>query len=114
MKKRNRIYSPLQLVSAMIMVVALLWLTVSLPFVYSAQQQAIEWNSGQCQEEDPFANTTEEKAPAASVSEEYLHDHHDIFSFFTDKLNHNHRHSYDVYIAFHGELISPPPDGLLS
>lgn len=115
MRKKASSYSPAKLVSAVIMIAALLWLTVSLPFVYKAQQ-SITWSEQQSQEDDPFSDTTEEKASSSgtTLSEEYLHDHHEVSAFITNKLSHDHRHAYDVYIAFHGELISPPPDHILS
>ena len=114
MKKRQRLYSAVHLLSAILMVASLLWLTISLPFVYKAEQQNISWSEKQGQPESPFSDTTEEKAPSVSVSEEYLHDHNEIAGLVTNKLMHDHRHAYDIYIAFHGELISPPPDPFLS
>lgn len=60
---------------------------------------------------NPLTNTTEEKTPNnVNLSEEYLHDAHAAVQFTavpsTDyKLEH-----VPIYIAFHGELISPPPD----
>ena len=64
------------------------------------------------EESNPLANSTEEKAPSSTVSEEWLHhtdEHNYIFSY---KLNHDHRHSYDVYVAYHGEVQCPPPNFL--
>lgn len=61
---------------------------------------------------NPFGNTTEEKAPggSSSLSEEYLHDHH-----HTDRVallisvDHSLQNA-GTYIAFHGELLVPPPN----
>lgn len=120
MKKNRCLYTSGQLLFAVTMIVALLWLTVSLPYVYRAQQHAITWSSSgennhPCQPENPFADTTEEKAlSGTSFSEEYLHDRNDITGITDTKLNHFHGHHYDIYVAFHGELISPPPDHFLS
>ncbi len=115
MRKQPRTYSTAQFLSVIVMLVSLLWLTVSLPFVYKAQQQTITWSEQDGQAEDPFSDTTEEKAPSsASASEEYLHHDAGINDWIAKKLRHDHRHAYDVYVAFHGELISPPPDLFLS
>jgi hypothetical protein len=110
-------YTIKHVLSAIFMAITLLWLTVSTSFVYSAQQKqlsAAKANSAQNADEDatnPFANTTEEKTPSsANLTEEYLHHHEEQVYFTTVKLNHTHRHSYNVYVAFHGELLSPPPE----
>ena len=87
------------------MMLALLWLTASLPFVYAAQQEQHASASGQ------LSNTTEEKTESGTGSlSEYLHDHdpdteYESFSFIYNW--HDHVLLYDV---FHGELISPPPE----
>jgi hypothetical protein len=110
------------MLSSVFMILTLVWLTVSLPFVNAAQQQATEQSSSvddnplNAEEEDdnnnPFANTTEEKTSSNfnTLSEEYLHDahlfdHYVIVPSVEYKLEH-----VSTYIAFHGELISPPPD----
>ena len=108
------------------MILALLWLTVSLPFVYNAQQLlsgqtsitaiSLEDNPVEGSEDaNPLAGSVEEKAPAgASVLEEYLHHHDEAFSVENPQLSHLDNRSYDLYLAFHGELLSPPPESLLS
>ena len=67
-----------------------------------------------CPEEDatnPFGNTTEEKAPStSSISEEYLHDHHATDHFFDVFSQYYKRENAGTYIAFHGELLVPPPN----
>lgn len=116
MKKRQRLYSAVHLLSAILMIASLLWLTISLPYVFRTAQQNISWSEERGQSGNPFSDTTEEKAPSSSVSvsEEYLDDHNKITGLAANKLTHDHRHAYDIYIAFHGELISPPPDLFLS
>jgi len=82
---------------------ALLWLTVSLPFVVSAKEK---YKTVQLADQ---GNTTEEKAPAP-ISEEYIHEHPEHCWSYID-LNRQYKlHHYPLYIAFHGELISPPPE----
>lgn len=120
MNSKQNIYSKTQAISAIFMILALLWLTVSTPFVFTSQQIL----SGQVstdfdapansQEEDtanPFGSTTEEKTPGSiSFSEEYLHDQHLTDHYF---LSISHFHKCDnagTYVAYHGELHVPPPN----
>jgi hypothetical protein len=98
------------------MLLALLWLTISLPFVNEARQVIAKTTSQnntdtKTSSTNPLTSATEEKTPSPStLSEEYLHHQEEPIHFSGDKLNHTHHHSYDVYVAFHGELISPPPE----
>lgn len=105
--------------SCIFMMLALAWLTISFPIVYSAQQMAAEHKqSGHCPSQDeeeadnPFANTNEEKTSSnsSSFSEEYIHDshsadHHIAVLSVTYGIEH-----FPTYIAFYGDLESPPPD----
>ena len=112
-------------VSGIFMMLVLLWLTVSTPFVTSFQAQMKEQEkqtkkntAAACTDKDasncnPFANTTEEKTESGSLSfsEEYLHDnHHENIHTLDDLLKHDNCQHSALYIAFHGELISPPPE----
>ena len=120
MNKAYNIFSILQRCTAVCMILALLWLTISAPFVYSAQlklaekQKLSQSHNKQCEEEEPgnpLNNSTEEKTSSVnSFSEEYLHhsfpDHH-IFKPF---LQHHKGEDADTYTAFHGELLVPPPN----
>lgn len=121
MKKTKGTYSGLQLASALCMIIALLWLTISAPFVLAAQQLQVKYNTSQAdmplaeaEEEaaNPFGNTTEEKSPtnSSSFSEEYLHDHHKSEYFFSVISQHHKNENAGTYIAFHGELLVPPPN----
>jgi hypothetical protein len=120
MKKNRKKYSLFQLGSAVFMILALLWLTVSIPFVYASQQQQAKAErmantgsplSGNEEECNPFSNTTEEKTPSStSFSEEYIHDHHEHDAFISVILRYYKCENADTYVAFHGELLVPPPD----
>ena len=109
------IYKLKQIVAVTVMFFALAWLTVSLPYVYSFQKELAKQESKSApvdnEESNPLANSTEEKAPSTTVSEEWLHhtNDHIILSY---KLSHDNRHSYDVYVAYHGEVQCPPPNFL--
>jgi len=114
MKRKKKTYNFLQRASAFIMVLTLLWLTVSLPFVYDSQQQVKSANLLGTNEEEggnACGNTTEEKKPSAnSVSEEYLHNH-DVDDHFISPIVQFHKcENADVYTAFHGEVHVPPPN----
>ncbi len=105
-------------ISCIFMMLALAWLTISLPIVYSAQQATQEESSknqqtAQDEESDnPLTNTTEEKTPAGSnsFSEEYLHDSHPTEHFTTELSIKYHIEHYSAYVAFYGDLETPPPD----
>lgn len=107
-------------VSALFLIGALVWLTVSAPFVLAAYQHLqksyqVENNNGFPETEEdaanPFGNNTEEKAPGGTtLSEEYLHQQHQHESFFTKQLNCFSTRNDGTYMAFHGELLVPPPN----
>lgn len=121
MKGEIKTYSVFQLASAVVMILALMWLTVSAPFVYAAQQELAKHQKTEkaaaplaCSEEEssnPFGNNTEEKTPGSNTfSEEFLHSYH-ITSHFLIEVSQYHRsENTDIYIAFHGELLVPPPN----
>jgi hypothetical protein len=99
------------------MIGALSWLTACLPYVYSFQKEQAKQESRSVQfdcpvdneESNPLGNSSEEKAPT-TASEEYLHhtdDHNYLFGY---KSGHDNRHAYDIYVAYHGEVQSPPPN----
>ena len=116
-QKTNNVF---QSASAVFMIAALVWLTISAPFVYASQQQltkqeqAANKNIPQATNEEeaanPFGNNTEEKAGNNSFSEEYLHDHYKAEYFFSIVLRFHTHENVGTYIAFHGELHVPPPN----
>lgn len=117
MNKKADLFSIRLCASGLLMLLALAWLTISLPFVYSAQQahqnDALDEQYASHEERDlPFSGTAEEKAGSATttLSEEYLHDHQFMeqgFVFITRLFK---CYPHNLYYAFHPELITPPPD----
>jgi len=129
---RTKAYTRKQGFLSISLMLLLLWLTVSVPFVYAAQQKVQEQSrleqlakmshqhtDGQSSDDEdqscnPFGNNTEEKAPSSginSLSEEYLHSHtDDIFHAVELFLSHSTNHTATEYISFHGELLCPPPN----
>lgn len=118
----RRINTTSRYVSSILMMLVLAWLTISIPFVYAAQEKikteakAQSNSNGKSASEDdrnnPFANTTEEKTPgnSNSLSEEYIHEQHSIEHFQTEFSREYKIEQFSTYIAFYGELLSPPPD----
>ncbi|HET9746033.1 MAG TPA: hypothetical protein VFP97_09985 [Chitinophagaceae bacterium] len=107
--------------SAIFMMMALLWLSVSAPFVLASQQEADGLKC--CPTQSPFAgagdennspagNTTEEKTPKSitNFSEEYLHDDHRSDRLSLINLQYFKNHDAGIYLAYHGEPLLPPPN----
>lgn len=124
MKKGSTIFQFKHQLISVLMLVTLLWLTVSTPFVYASQlqleqQQApLSQSSPDDDSDDEQActplgsNTTEEKTSCSvnSLSEEYLHFDSELFHLAELSLNHTRTHTVSEYVAFHGELLCPPPN----
>jgi|SRR5688572_13532895 hypothetical protein len=119
MNRSRNTYNAFQIVSSVFMILALLWLTMSAPFVNAGQQLQAKYNTADTgsplagtEEEaaNPFGNTTEEKAPGTSFSEEFLHDHHKAEHFLSITAQYHKAENTDLYTAFHGELLVPPPN----
>jgi len=116
----KKIYTIGHKLSAVFMIVALLWLTISAPFVFASQQELAKQHQmadnqspvpGGEEESNPFGNSTEEKAPSSNAfSEEFLHDHHITHYFMSASSTYHKGENADTYIAFHGELLVPPPN----
>ncbi len=120
MKKGKVKYDWRRMVSSVAMILALLWLTVSLPVVYESQQKcnteeikADNPFSSNDDDTNPYGNSTEEKVPGngmSSLNEEYLHDHHASEHFFAEVSGFHNCENAGTYTAFHGELLVPPPN----
>lgn len=121
MNRIKSIYTNCNKAASIGMILALLWLTVSAPFVQAAQQalaayelaadSSLPVGTGDEENSNPFGSATEEKAPSSTnFSEEYLHDHHTGDHAFMITLQYNKQADARTYIAFHGELLVPPPN----
>lgn len=116
--KGQGLYNVRLIISAVFMSLSLLWLTVSLPYVYESQKDyEISTSdtggpvSDPVTDEETPLNTTEEKASTSTTAqEEYLHHENENLLLGSQFLSHKCLHNPTVYIAFYGELISPPPD----
>ena len=112
--------------SSLLMLVTLAWLTISTPFVYDFQQklkqiklaEIIPGNNSHVDDKDGIntmmPNPTEEKTETNSNNfSEYLHHHDYVDDYHTAGIKYHISLSSELYIAFHGELLSPPPDSLV-
>jgi hypothetical protein len=126
MKKGTATYQLRHHLTSLLMLVTLLWLTVSTPFIVNAQLQAEKQialvSAASSQQNDDAddeqsctalgSNTTEEKTSNGfnSLSEEYLHTDSELFHLAELYLNHTRTHTFSEYVAFHGEMLCPPPN----
>ena len=105
-----------QIASSLLMVFTLLWLTISTPFIYRQQQvqQKIEKQKSDKDTDsssNSLPNSTEEKSEKnTSTISEYLHDHQLIPEYNEALTQHCKCSDSDIYLAYHPELLSPPPE----
>lgn len=113
-------YSYYKKVTAVLMIFALLWLTISASFVLRSQQlfsqdSEIQAPFAGSEEEasNPFGNSEEKSSKTSTTfSEEYMHDHNKgAYLFFIALHGHNSETS-NLYSSHHVELLSPPPERL--
>jgi hypothetical protein len=115
MRKGQKIFTLLHLASAVLMLAALAWLTVSLPYVAKAQQEYKQLckqdGSKATDDNNPLSNTNEEKSESGSpLLAEYLHEAPVMENHFII-LSTSHRcHPSALYLAYHPELLIPPPE----
>ncbi|HOZ78954.1 MAG TPA: hypothetical protein PLY34_13250 [Ferruginibacter sp.] len=97
----------------------LCWLTVSAPFVAMSQQeiakqQKVVCDPSGCEDEANDSNAggnVEEKVPGGTnLAEEYLHHPHAEHHYISVVSLYHKLENSDSYIAFHGELLVPPPN----
>lgn len=100
------------------MIITLLWLTVSTPFILSVQKNlnkptAAASSDNPSMEEDgnPFSGLNEEKtSDGVTTLSEYLHEPFHLPTINVPELEHNGSNSSIIYITHYGELVSPPPE----
>ena len=122
MKQYKKTYHLPGIMAAVVMIVTLLWLTISTPFVYASEQKQDVYHQSddtgdELPESDdtPLSNNTEEKTESNSNTlSEYLHHIDELSTPATSLQRPNRSHDVDVYVAFHGETLCPPPNPFLS
>lgn len=105
------------MVSALLMLFALLWLTISLPFVYACQQQVMAQEQAATGKVEKGANlmvgANEEKSESGvNTLSEYLHEMELPAQVVLTIVKYEKCHPADLYFAFHPELLCPPPNFL--
>lgn len=116
MPKSKQLYSFAEAVSSILMLVLLTWLTVCLPFVNESQQVAkaqTEQGSKETKSDNnnPLNNTNEERSESGtSLLSEYLHEAPVMECHFITLSSSLKGHPAAVYIAFHPDLVIPPPE----
>jgi hypothetical protein len=111
---KGRIETEIRLSSGLVMILALLWLTVSTPFIYAAQQQvekAMTQEKPGDSEDVPLTNSTEEKTENGPTTiSEYLQELSQVDRPFIQIAKLYKCHAADIYFEYKPELISPPPE----
>jgi hypothetical protein len=125
MKKSRKPYTFFQKASSIFLMLVLLWLTVSTPFIIATQQELAKQQKAMsanlpisggeedsANSSDNSNNNIEEKVPGSGngFSEEFLHDHHTSQDFGAKTPRNYKFENSGTYIAFHGELHAPPPN----
>jgi len=105
---------------SLLLIITLLWLTVSLPYISNAsfsygQIKPVSGQSAKTSNEKstPISGNTEEKAASGginSLSEEYLHHPEELVEVIVSAAGYNSIHLIGFYEAFHGEMLCPPPN----
>jgi len=93
---------------SILMMLMLLWLTVSVPFVNASRQEKAKQERKM--NASPLAGTEEEKVPSSPTTiNEYLHENEELQHPSINIIPIYKSHQPDLYLAFHGELVLPPP-----
>lgn len=107
-------YRPLHVVSSVLMILALAWLTVSLPFVQQSKtiiESVVEQTDEVPETDNPFSNTTEEKTEGGvNALSEFLHDIQWPESHSLMVNRYYKCHPANQYLSHKPELFSPPPE----
>lgn len=120
MKGKNNTYHFKRYGLSIFLMITLLWLTLSAPFIFDAQKRLqkpdtslTSSDKGQSIEENanPFSGLNEEKSGgSASTLSEYLHEHFHMPVLSVSQLIHESYTGSSIYVAYYGELLSPPPE----
>lgn len=94
---------------SVLMMLLLLWLTVSVPFVNASRQEKAK-QERKMNASSPLAGAEEEKVPSSPTTiNEYLHENEELQHPSANIISAYKSHQPDLYLAFHGELVLPPP-----
>ncbi len=113
MPGQKNISSFREILSSLFMIFTLVWLTVSLPYVYESQQASQELTADTETEisSNSLGNTTEERTESGGNSlSEYIHDAHIISNYLYPGQIKYEVHPDAFYAAFHPEMDLLPPE----
>jgi hypothetical protein len=119
MQPQKYTYQWFHVLASLLMMLMLTWLTVCTPVVYNWQlkqkaEAVAKEKTGAGENEmtgNPLSNTNEEKTETGvSLLSEYLHSAEEPHRPFSCLSIRSKCKQDAEYIAFHGELLSPPPE----
>jgi hypothetical protein len=119
MKKRKPSYGLFKKISAGFLLLALAWLTISAQFIYTGTSEvndhvnhttSLPSSPGEEAQSSPLNNAEEEASASSNMVDEYLHDYPISRIFWSLLPSYNHLGDDNLYIAYHGELLVPPPN----
>lgn len=104
--------------AAVTMLFALLWLTVSTPFVFAskqakqqcAKQMHTEKGCAECPDDAPVNQAEEKSEKGVTALSEYLHNQDCDVKQLISHLKHNKGYSTALYFDYHPDQFSPPPE----
>jgi len=99
------------------MIITLLWLTISTPFIIGVQKQINKLTASAASNthsmednSNPFSGLNEEKTSSSiSTISEYLHEPFHLPTVNVPELVHIGGSGEVIHINHYGELVSPPP-----
>jgi hypothetical protein len=110
---------PFKLLASIVILLAILWLTLGVSFIYFAQPTGIQEVSGTSNiptndsddETCPLNDAEEQTETCANVfSSDYLKEDFEQLYCSDCPLKHNNRRYSDNFVNFHIESFSPPPE----
>lgn len=114
MKRSQQAGSLKHIAYSVLMIFTLLWLTVSTPFVYQAdqvQKKLSRQSNQQSQAGNLFSNITEEQNEnSVNTLSEYLHETQLVNSHFVTVTRLYNHYPSIIVPQHHPELLSPPPE----
>lgn len=116
MNHKTQIYSQKHIFASIFMLLALVWLTVCLPYVNESRQlhnqiENLGAEEPEVETTNPLANTNEERAEGGnSLLSEYLHNLYMMEHNFITLTSYYKCHPSDLYHAYHPDLLIPPPE----
>jgi hypothetical protein len=115
MKNGKSFYNTKHIAYSIFAMLLLAWLTVCLPYVNESQnaaKAAVEKTEKKATADNgnPLTNTNEEKSEGGPATlNEYLHEAHAMDHHFTFVSTFYKCHPSGLYLAYHPDLIIPPP-----